>query len=203
MEPVSTNDPDQDDVNFAIDSGSFEEITPKKGDRFQENRFKDEDEDDDDHSGDDDDEDDDDSQEGGEGDCFALDDEEAGTRHKKLKSMGIMLGEDFGDEYKRDNTCCRRYWYCWLCLSVALLCTVLLLEGSVEYRKHMTLLAGAGEDGDTYSASECKVYDKQTLKVLSQHFVSHANDTGTEIFCQADVSRNLSRWSVYVLCVFT
>jgi len=110
------------------------------------------------------------------------------NQKRRMKSMGIMLGDDFLEE-QRDGTCCNsnnnKYWYVWLCCTIAVVCAILATDGALQYRKEAALLHGYGENGDDYNAEECRVYDQQTLGIVEQH-LAHANDTAT--FCQADVS---------------
>jgi hypothetical protein len=125
---------------------------------------------------------DDDDAESGDWEALA---EEVNDDSRQMKSMGIMMGDDFmDDEYDQDGVCCcrcDRYWHLFLCFSVLLATIFVGVQGAVQYSKQFALLVGNAKLDDS---GECHVYTEDVLAVVEQNFEAN-NDTKN--FCQAAV----------------
>jgi hypothetical protein len=122
---------------------------------------------------------------------------EVADDRRQMKSMGIMMGDDFLDEYDQDGSCCccccGRYWHLLLCFSVVLATVFVGVQGAVQYSKQVALLMGNAHVDDS---SQCHVYTEDVLAVVEQNFEAN-NDT--ENFCQ-DAVRDALFLSGFVCC---
>jgi hypothetical protein len=111
---------------------------------------------------------------------------------RQMKSMGIMMGDDFLDEYDQDGSCCScygcgRYWHFFFCFTVLLATVYVGVQGAVQYSKQFALLLGNANMDDS---AECHVYTEDVLAVVEQNFEAN-NDTKS--FCQDAVRDSLFR----------
>ncbi|CAB9525899.1 unknown protein [Seminavis robusta] len=108
------------------------------------------------------------------------DDEEANAvaASGRMKSMGVMMGDDY-DESSRGDSCCVRYWLCWICFSFLVITMIVGFMGAVEYQKEAAILYGIIDEDNGDVA--CTAYDDNALTAIN-NFYEGNNDTSK--FCQ-------------------